>query len=94
MPRKRWPPSAVLNTPEAAHHVGLAPGTLAKARLYGGGPAWVVLLKGAVRYRVSDLDDWIATKRRQTKVEPPAPGEVPATGRSRRKPPDGPPARP
>ncbi len=60
MPRKRWPPSAVLTTPQAAHHVGLAASTLEKARVYGGGPPWVVLMKGAIRYRVSDLDDWLA----------------------------------
>ncbi|MFW2851143.1 helix-turn-helix transcriptional regulator [Sphingomonas sp. TX0543] len=62
MPRKRWPPSAVLKTPEAAHHVGLAASTLEKARVVGGGPPWVVILKGAIRYRVSDLDEWLAAR--------------------------------
>lgn len=62
MPRKRWPPSAVLTTPEAAHHVGLAASTLEKARVKGGGPPWIVLLRNAVRYRVSDLDGWLAER--------------------------------
>jgi hypothetical protein len=86
MPRKRWPPSAVLITRQAAHHVGLAPGTLAKARLYGGGPPWVVLLKGAVRYRVSDLDAWIATRRRETSGElAPDRPQRPKRARARRR---------
>lgn len=59
MPRKRWPPSAVLKTPEAAHHVGLAASTLEKLRSGTRGPPWLVLLGNAVRYRVSDLDDWL-----------------------------------
>jgi hypothetical protein len=62
MPRSKTPPIAAMTTREAAAHVGLAAGTLAKARIYGGGPPWVVLLKGAVRYRVVDLDEWMAAR--------------------------------
>lgn len=63
MARKRWPPSAALTTKQAAHHVGLAASTLEKARIYGGGPVWTVLMKGAIRYLVADLDAWLAAGR-------------------------------
>lgn len=61
MPRMRWPPSAVLTTAQAAHHVGLAASTLEKLRHpeAQGGPPWLVLLKGAIRYRIGDLDEWL-----------------------------------
>lgn len=63
MPRKRWPPAAALTTEQAAHHVGLAASTLEKARTYGGGPPWTVLLRSAVRYLVEDLDAWLKERR-------------------------------
>ncbi|MBB4155055.1 hypothetical protein GGQ80_002972 [Sphingomonas jinjuensis] len=64
MPRKRWPPSAVLTTAQASHHVGLAVSTLEKLRHpeAEGGPPWVTLLRGAIRYRVADLDEWLAAR--------------------------------
>ncbi len=76
MARKRWPPSATLTTAEAAHHVGLAASTLAKMRVYKGGPVWVQLA-GAVRYRVADLDAWLMANRtgledEQRRESPPA----------------------
>lgn len=89
MPRKRWPPSAVLDTREAAHHVGLTAGTLAKARRRGGGPAWIVLLKGTIRYRVSDLDAWLAADRRQSQVGHDQPGGGISKRRPRGKRTDG-----
>lgn len=63
MPRKRWPPSAVLNTAQAAHHIGVKPGTLAKARTYGGSPPWTRPIGKAVRYLVKDLDAWLEERR-------------------------------
>ena len=64
MPRRRWPQSAVMTTAQAAHHIGLAASTLEKLRHpeAQGGPPWLVLLKGAIRYRVSDLDEWLAER--------------------------------
>lgn len=63
MPRKRWPNPEALTTAQAAHHLGISPNSLAKARIYGGGPPWHVLFKSAVRYRVADLDAWLAAGR-------------------------------
>ena len=51
---------------EAAEYLRSSPSTLAKRRLFGGGPVFVRIGK-AVRYRRSDLDAWMAgTARRST----------------------------
>lgn len=63
MPRRRWPQPEALTTEQAAHHLSLSPNTLAKARIYGGGPPWYVLFKSAVRYTVADLDAWLKARR-------------------------------
>lgn len=55
--------SRVLKTPEAAKYVGLAPGTLEKRRVYGGGPMFIKYSNGAVRYLEADLDSFRATHR-------------------------------
>ena len=54
-------PTAVLNTGGAAHYLGLAESTLEKARVTGSGPRYLKLNR-AVRYRVSDLDAWMAER--------------------------------
>lgn len=52
----------LLTTREAAAMIGLAPGTLARARVYGtpGYPAYVKLGGKAVRYRLSTIEAFIA----------------------------------
>ena len=55
-------PAIVLNTEQAAVRLGLSNSTLAKLRLYGGGPTFSKLGKRVV-YRPEDLDDWIAANR-------------------------------
>jgi excisionase family DNA binding protein len=51
---------------EAAEYLRSSPSTLAKRRLFGGGPIFTRIGK-AVRYRRSDLDAWMAgTARRST----------------------------
>jgi len=51
---------------EAAQYLRSSASTLAKRRLFGGGPVFVRIGK-AVRYRRSDLDAWMAgTARRST----------------------------
>ena len=51
----------ILTTPEAAQYVRLGKPTLERFRLRGDGPQFCKL-GGAVRYRRSDLDDWLASR--------------------------------
>lgn len=53
--------SIVFNTAGAAEHTGLAVPTLEKLRCNGGGPVYLKLGR-AVRYRASDLDEWLAKR--------------------------------
>jgi predicted DNA-binding transcriptional regulator AlpA len=59
----------VLNTRQAAERCGLSPRTLEKRRVVGGGPQFV-RLGGAVRYRLEDLEAWIAANRRRSTSDP------------------------
>lgn len=58
-----------LTTKQVAELLGLHPITLARMRMNGTGPAFIVLSRRAVRYRESDLSAWLAAR---TKHEPPA----------------------
>ena len=51
----------ILTTPEAAQYVRLGKPTLERFRLTGNGPQFCKL-GGAVRYRRTDLDDWLASR--------------------------------
>jgi predicted DNA-binding transcriptional regulator AlpA len=51
----------LLCTSEAAGYVGLAPVTLERMRLTGEGPPFAKLGR-AVRYRLQDLDNWVASR--------------------------------
>ncbi len=57
--------SILLNTRQAAERCCLSPRTLEKRRVTGGGPLFI-RLGGAVRYRLEDLDTWIAANRRRS----------------------------
>lgn len=48
-----------LNTLDAAKLLGLSPSTLEKWRVYGIGPVYLKLNR-AVRYRQSDLEEWLS----------------------------------
>ena len=62
MPRKARP-IAALTTEDAARYLSIAPGTLEKKRLYGDdGPPFATLFDSAVRYRITDLDAWLAAR--------------------------------
>jgi predicted DNA-binding transcriptional regulator AlpA len=50
-----------VDTEGASKHIGLAVSTLEKLRVTGGGPRFVKLGR-AVRYRVSDLEDYVAER--------------------------------
>jgi predicted DNA-binding transcriptional regulator AlpA len=51
----RW-----VTTEGAANHTGFAVSTLEKLRCYGGGARFAKIAGRSVRYRVSDLDEWMA----------------------------------
>lgn len=53
--------TTVVDTAGAAARTGLAAATLEKKRVAGSGPPFVKLGR-AVRYRVADLDAWIAAR--------------------------------
>jgi predicted DNA-binding transcriptional regulator AlpA len=52
----------VFDTPEAASYVKLAAVTMERYRLTGEGPKFLRLGKKAIRYRVVDLDEWLASR--------------------------------
>jgi hypothetical protein len=55
-------PSGIYNTPyEAAECLRSSQSTLAKLRLYGGGPVFTRIGR-VIRYRRSDLDRWMSEK--------------------------------
>lgn len=51
----------LLDTKAAAVRVGLSPVTMERMRLTGEGPAYAKLGK-AVRYRIADIDAWVADR--------------------------------
>jgi predicted DNA-binding transcriptional regulator AlpA len=53
----------MLSTPEAASYCGSSASTLAKLRLYGGGPDYIKLGRRVV-YDLADLDRWLTSHRR------------------------------
>jgi excisionase family DNA binding protein len=53
----------VLSAQEAAAYVGLSKQTMAKLRVYGGGPPFLKLGR-RVLYDPTDLDQWLASHRR------------------------------
>lgn len=54
-----------LSTPHAAARIGLAPSTLEKLRVVGGGPRFGKFGR-AVRYSATALDDWTAERIRSS----------------------------
>ena len=55
-------PVTVMTVLQAAEYLGLAVSTLNKWRCHGGGPVFIKMGR-AVRYRVMDLENFIATSR-------------------------------
>jgi predicted DNA-binding transcriptional regulator AlpA len=50
---------------EAARHTGLSVSKLNKLRVFGGGPVFLKLGR-RVAYDVTDLDAWLASRRRRS----------------------------
>ena len=63
--------SAPLAVEAAATYTGISASTLNKLRVFGGGPAYLKLGR-RVAYSVSDLDAWLASKRRNSTSEHPS----------------------
>lgn len=55
----------MLRTQGAAEYLSISVSTLNKLRLTGGGPSYIKLGK-SVLYDPSDLDVWLASKRRRS----------------------------
>lgn len=58
----------MLSTVQAAEYCGLSPRTLEKRRSTGGGPVFVKL-GHLVKYRIEDLEAWIAQGRRRSTAD-------------------------
>jgi excisionase family DNA binding protein len=67
----------MLSTEEAAEYCGLSPRTLEQRRSKGGGPVFFKL-GHLVRYKVEELEAWIAEGRRRSTADP---GETPPAKR-------------
>lgn len=52
----------LLDTDAAAQHTALSASYLEKLRVSGRGPSFAVIGRRAVRYRVCDLDAWVASR--------------------------------
>ena len=58
--------AGLLNVRQAAVRLGLSKSTLDKMRAAGKGPKFVRTTERAVRYDPTDLDHWIAMRRKQS----------------------------
>jgi hypothetical protein len=56
------------DTRGASHHSGLSKSYLEKLRVVGGGPPFIKVGK-AVRYKLADLDTWLAEQKRGSTSE-------------------------
>lgn len=63
--------SPYLSPAEAARYLRCSSSTLAKLRVYGGGPPFCKLGSKAVRYRQSDLDSYMLKNRLRSTAELP-----------------------
>jgi excisionase family DNA binding protein len=50
-----------LDSAAASRHLGVSKSTLEKLRVYGGGPKFLKLGR-LVRYRIEDLEQWLAER--------------------------------
>lgn len=59
-----------LCTPEEAGEIfGIAPQTLAHWRVRGTGPRYLTLSARCVRYRVSDIEEWLGSRTKESTAE-------------------------
>lgn len=60
----------LLDQKQAAHLLGLSPRTMEAWRLTAGGGPHYIKVGGRVRYRRSDLEAWLDTRRRTSTSDP------------------------
>ena len=72
-PRRVVSSEVYLTSQEAAQYLHTSPSTLAKLRVYGGGPSFCRIGR-AIRYRRSDLDEFMARGRVRSTSETARPG--------------------
>lgn len=58
-------PHKVLKAESVADWLGTTPGALAQMRYLGKGPKFVKLGARSIRYRVSDVNEWLDAQTRQ-----------------------------
>ncbi len=56
----------LLNEKQAAAFLGVAPRTLQKWRVIGGGPVFISISNRAARYRRKDLFAWVEVRRKSS----------------------------
>ncbi|WP_369529624.1 helix-turn-helix transcriptional regulator [Bradyrhizobium elkanii] len=66
--RKTTPEHYYLKPRQAAEYINSSVSTLAKRRLCGGGPRFTRIGR-AIRYRISDLDEFMAASLQQSTFE-------------------------
>jgi DNA-binding transcriptional MerR regulator len=59
----------LLSTSEAAHYLGLDPGTLKRWRTKGGGPPFMKVSANRARYSFEALKTWAAERTRRNTAE-------------------------
>jgi predicted DNA-binding transcriptional regulator AlpA len=59
-------PDPLLTEAQAGSYIGYSQRTLAGWRYKGGGPVYIRVSATSVRYRLSDLEAWIAERRRRS----------------------------
>lgn len=57
-------PAACLDTADAAIYLSVSQGTMSNWRSFGTGPRFLRLGPKTIRYLVSDLDEWLASRDR------------------------------
>jgi len=68
-PRRPGTDGRLLDVEAAARYLGLSASTLNKLRCRGGGPKFLKITRSAVRYDPTDLDAWLAARRRGSTSE-------------------------
>ncbi|MBT5566725.1 MAG: helix-turn-helix domain-containing protein [Rhodospirillaceae bacterium] len=61
---------SLVNENIAAEYLGLSPRTLQNWRVRGGGPLFVRISNRSIRYRLSDIQDWIEARIRRSTSDP------------------------
>ena len=62
-------PESLFTEPQAARFLNFTPRCLQAWRQRGGGPKFIRISSRAIRYRKSDLDDWIDEKIKSSTSE-------------------------